>query len=151
MKPSPGHVFWAARAERRGSHGQVRFFWRRILLDWDFFYVPHGKSYEKPREMAKSPFFQVALAHHIFFCHLEGPGKLIMMNIDYMVTYWSWNYHMMTIVTIVDKGMPKSVTVGCPSIVGTFDWEAHMKAIYRNGAWISHVYIYVCVCESVEC
>ena len=118
-----------------------------------FFNVPHGKSYEKPREMAKSPFFQVALAHHIFFCHLEGPGKLIMMNIDYMVTYWSWNYHMMTIVTIVDKGMPKSVTVGCPSIVGTFDWEAHMKAIYRNGAWISHVYIYiyVCVCESVEC
>ena len=65
----------------------MRFFFAADPVGLRLFDGPHGKSYEKPREMAKSPFFQVALAHHIFFCHLEGLGKLIMMNIDYMVTY----------------------------------------------------------------
>ena len=43
------------------------FFFAADPVGLRLFDGPHGKSYEKPREMAKSPFFQVALAHHIFF------------------------------------------------------------------------------------
>ena len=104
----------------------------------------------KAREIGrpKSPFVQVVKwLTTFFFRHLEDLGKLIMMNIDYMVTYWSWNYHMMTIVTIVTHcGLVIHAQVSDCGLKYCWDiWlrGASMKAILIGMELEFRMYIYI--------